>query len=488
MTVEADAHGDLSVVSKAEIEDDCGLDMSSYQDLPNGGGGDCNGVLHDERQEEEEGIVANGKDDADSSYVFVSGTDAVADDPLTRDLNAECVEESNVGSPKEEEEEEEEEEIDVRVGESEVDNGENLQSHVEDNCIVEGTVIAPSNNDVAFTGSQDNVQSHVEDNCIVEGTVVAPSDNDVALEGPPCESNGDQEGRSDVVEEQNETVAVESEPQQIDSEVKVEEQIKLESSSKLEDSQESRILVLEEAGCELPELDNGSVKDEEQNIIESLPEVERSRESQLKIPKPAESELNNDEEEVEGESKSDSAIDMKENHEPANMVSEDVRLELDQEKEAAKSADEIAAEGPPGDHGLDKESDLEMSTSPCPGTYIQLETEVGNDSASDENGNSLLICHVEDGIPETQVINDLVAGSQNTHELDGSSKNAESLPLSVDCVRPEIEVGDVSFESSEGLPSGPDSDSVLEPDVGTGASLITENSPSSAISDVRSTT
>ncbi|XP_034675680.1 microtubule-associated protein futsch isoform X2 [Vitis riparia] len=187
--------------------------MSSYEDLPKGGG-ECNGVSH----EGGEGVVGNGKGDSECSYVFVSGSDVVSDDYAEKDLNVESLRE--LDQPKDEKE--------VQVGELSIQNEEN-QLHEADCCVVEGTVVSSSN---------DGVQ---------------------------VESTGGLVPEGDLLQEPNAEVDVESEPQQLNGVVKKEEQTSLESGTEqtsLESGAEQTSL---ESGAEQTSLESGA----EQTSLES---------------------------------------------------------------------------------------------------------------------------------------------------------------------------------------------------------------------------
>ena len=207
------AETEVSEVFKGEIVEACDLDMSSYEDLPKGGG-ECNGVSH----EGGEGVVGNGKGDSECSYVFVSGSDVVSDDYAEKELNVESLRE--LDQPKDEKE--------VQVGELSIQNEEN-QLHEADCCVVEGTVVSSSN---------DGVQ---------------------------VESTGGLVPEGDLLQEPNAEVDVESEPQQLNGVVKMEEQTSLESDTEqtsLESGTEQTSL---ESGAEQTSLESGA----EQTSLES---------------------------------------------------------------------------------------------------------------------------------------------------------------------------------------------------------------------------
>lgn len=68
--------GDTSSAS-GKIKEQCCVDTSPFHDLPNGGSVDCNGVKFEAGVEGTEN--GNGKEEADRTYVFVNGSDSVAE-------------------------------------------------------------------------------------------------------------------------------------------------------------------------------------------------------------------------------------------------------------------------------------------------------------------------------------------------------------------------------------------------------------------------
>ncbi|KAI8003529.1 Proton pump-interactor 1 [Camellia lanceoleosa] len=184
-----------SEISEVPIEDRCGLDMSSYEDLPKLDG-DCNGVnnkhVDDDKvqvEEQDTELNGNGKVDPDGLYVLVSRSDSVDGDPIDCDLNVECVNkshtlpESTVGSLN----------IDVegQVGQLNDEEDEETVS-VVDNCI----------------GKVADVD--------VDVLVVAP---DRSLVKPIVD------GDAVLLQDQNSTAVVESEDELPDNKAEIEKQI-----------------------------------------------------------------------------------------------------------------------------------------------------------------------------------------------------------------------------------------------------------------------
>uniref|UniRef100_A0A5B6YGL3 Putative microtubule-associated protein futsch isoform X1 n=1 Tax=Davidia involucrata TaxID=16924 RepID=A0A5B6YGL3_DAVIN len=457
--------------------------MSSYEDLPKFGA-DCNGIKHVD--DDGEGINSTGKDGPDGSYVFFSRSNSETDDPVVRDWNVNFVNESNVvPEPKVKPPNKD---VEVQARELNAQNNENAELCVQNNCIVEGTDVAASNSDVT-----------------PQGSLVKP------------DGDGGEGERTYTVEEQNGTGALYSEPQQLDDELKSEEQIELKFAPDLKENLESQSLDFDAGDCELPPLDDGKVKSEEgdnlesaielgkvqesqiivlpydanseeQDILESTAELEKSQEPQIMVPwaadfkmpevdvekvkseedtklesarevkeslesqititDSAESEyyqLDNGERNLDEENKTDFDIDVKENQECDIMVTDNVDSGLVQGKKAASLANE---------------------------TDVPLETEIAHDPVPDGNKDSLPTSHVEDGISQTEVLNESINGSQRISEVNGSSENDESPPSSAKVETVPVEGGD-------------DDGTMVKQEVGCGASLTTESFPTCAADDTK---
>ncbi|KAA8514752.1 hypothetical protein F0562_017931 [Nyssa sinensis] len=525
MTAETEGLAEVSEVSKVEI-DKCALDMSSYQDLPQVGA-DCNGLKH----VDDDGEGINGKDDPDGSYVFVSRTNSANDDPVGRDFNAEFVHDSNVVS--ESNVDTGKKDPDVQVGELNVQNSENAQLCVEDVCIVEGTDVAPSNNDVVPEGSlvkpdvggEEAERTYAEEKQI--GTEALDSepqqlDDDEAkgkeqielasprdlkenheslslvLESGNCESPQQDGGRGKVKSEEqcnlestadsgevpeSQIMVLEAgdynggevrsrekkilediggcEDSQIfvsqavefkqslldDVKVNPEEQDNLESTAELEKSQEPQIMVRGAAECKLSEDEVEKVKSEEETKSISAKEAEECLESHVTITNPESYQLDNGEEKLGEENKADFDTDVKENQESEIVITNNADSGLDQEKKAAKLAENLNR---------------------------------------DQNEESSPTSRVEDVV--TEVINESIKGSQKTSQLNVSSVNAESLPSSTNCVRSEIKVETAPVGGGENLLSGPYDVTVVREEVECGASLTTESFPTCAAGDTKTET
>ncbi|KAJ9673205.1 hypothetical protein PVL29_023047 [Vitis rotundifolia] len=538
------AEMEVSEVCKDEIVEACDLDMSSYEDLPKGGG-ECNGVSH----EGGEGVVGNGKGDSDCSYVFVSGSDVVSDDCAEKDLNVESLRE--LDQPKDEKE--------VQVGELSIQNEEN-QLHEADCCVVEGTVVSSSN---------DGVQVESTGGLIPEGDLLQEPNAEVDVESEPQQPSGvvkmeDQTSLESGAEQTSlesgaeqtsleagaEETSLESVAEQTSSE-SVAEQISLESGAEqtslesgaeqtiLESGSEktdpesttialekpqSQIVVPVAVGCELMHLDNGNPtvdgpinfkpseeiagsqeflvpiletaecklpltelreeKDEGQNNLESIPEATDNQGFEVVISNSDECDLhqlNNVQEKVQDESESVSETVSNENQESEIKVSEDLPFDKDQEKQTSELENDLPSEHPPVDLGMNLEQNLKMPTAE---TNMQKEAEVAVGSVLDEN---------EDGLPiecspsEIEVANESVDGNQTTPELYASSENDKSLSSYSDRVRSESTVGYVPVENAVSLPTGLDNGPVVEQEE-TGASLITEDFPTCAADGARQET
>ena len=535
MFVTMTAETEVSEVFKGEIVEACDLDMSSYEDLPKGGG-ECNGVSH----EGGEGVVGNGKGDSECSYVFVSGSDVVSDDYAEKDLNVESLRE--LDQPKDEKE--------VQVGELSIQNEEN-QLHEADCCVVEGTVVSSSN---------DGVQVESTGGLVPEGDLLQEPNAEVDVESEPQQLNGvvkmeeqtslesgtEQTSLESGVEQTSlesgaeqtslesgaEQTSLESGAEQTSLESGAEKTI-LESGSEKTDPEstkialekpQSQIVVPVAVGCELMHLDNGNPtvdghinfkpseeiagsqeflvpilettefklpltelreeKDEGQNNLESIPEVTDNQGFEVVISNSDECDLhqlNNVQEKVQDESETVPETVSNENQESEIKVSEDLPFDKDQEKQTSELENDLPSEHPPVDLGVNLELNLKMPTAE---TNMQKEAEVAVGSVPDENGDG---SPMECSPSETEVANDLVDGNQTTPELYVSSENDKSLSSYSDCVRSESTVGYVPVENAVSLPTGLDNGPVVEQEE-NGASLITEDFPTCAADGARQDT
>ncbi|RVW51205.1 Proton pump-interactor 1 [Vitis vinifera] len=467
------AETEVSEVFKGEIVEACDLDMSSYEDLPKGGG-ECNGVSH----EGGEGVVGNGKGDSECSYVFVSGSDVVSDDYAEKELNVESLRE--LDQPKDEK--------DVQVGELSIQNEEN-QLHEADCCVVEGTVVSSSN---------DGVQVESTGGLVPEGDLLQEPNAEVDVESEPQKLNGVVKMEEQTsLESDKEQTSLESGTEQTSLESGVEqtslesgaEQTSLESGAEqtsLESEKtdpestkialekpQSQIVVPVAVGCELMHLDNGNPTVDGHINFKPSEEI-AGNECDLH-------QLNNVQEKVQDESETVPETVSNENQESEIKVSEDLPFDKDQEKQTSELENDLPSEHPPVDLGVNLELNLKMPTAE---TNMQKEAEVAVGSVPDENGDG---SPMECSPSETEVANDSVDGNQTTPELYVSSENDKSLSSYSDCVRSESTVGYVPVENAVSLPTGLDNGPVVEQEE-NGASLITEDFPTCAADGARQDT
>ena len=502
----------------------------SYQDLHK----DNNGVI----------INGNGneknwnKEDADGSYVFVTGGDAVSDDHAEpSDLGGEVIVE-NVG----------------------LENRETGGGGV-------GGELKPESNGGGVLEMAENATEDVGES-EPRGEAEISERMEVKVEESSEEVEAEIDERIEVkVEESSEEVrGAETEAKaEIDEriEVKVEE-----SSEDVRGIEDSQVMVsISEAAdceCESTQVDDGKAVDGEDNNLELTGEVEIIEESQVSVNNSAESEpaieLDDGVKHVEEEREYDPVTDGKENEESKNMVSLNGQTDLDPEKERAELTDEVPVEGAlvgpgveleqkqrtvvtdteleteigngpvpvpvdngdslPANHTADepsetinaeqngssenceilsfpivcgdddvKETPVEADTeehevdseqnsekASCQLANKLLEPEVVNGPVPDESRDCLAIEHDQDSISENLVNNDMVGATQNTPEQNGSSKEVECLPS-------PVVFGKVPVENGESFPTAPDNDTAVEVDAENEASPITENIPTCVAED-----
>ncbi|XP_059636349.1 uncharacterized protein LOC132278552 isoform X2 [Cornus florida] len=239
-----------------------------------------------------------------------------------------------------------------------------------------------------------------------------------------------------------------------------EEQDNLKSTAVTQKSRESEIVGICAVEPQLSEVEAEKAKSEEPTELGSAREVEESLDSQITVSESAASEscqLDNGEEKLVEEKKTDFGIDMKADQQADILVTDSVDGNLDQGNESANITNK---------------------------TDVSLETEIANDSVSDAMVR-LPTSHVEDGISQTEVLNEGIDGSERPPELNASSENAEILPSSSRCMRSEIKFGTVS-EGSESFPTGSDDSTEVEQEVECGSSLATDSFPTCSADDIKS--
>lgn len=378
------ADTDVCEISKSEIEDKCGLDMITNQDLPKVGA-DCNGStkLTDAN--------VNVSGDSDSSYVLV---DEVTADPL--DSPVVVVANNNCKSCLTTSD------VEIQVEE----NGGNVECClVESDCIVVGE--SKGEGVVVDAARSDDVVEEVNGSAVME--VVEP----VCVD---CEAKDEE-----VVELESSPKTVESEESQmavIEPVVEVEEvrepvigaskaggamarpeaESNLELSAELGESHASEKNVLLEAdGGELPEVEEvGEVELEEQPELTSDGQLKESFISHLASRSSSESA----EEKLVEENRTEIDVGIDQNLESSVVVTAEVQSDARPENEVADLAIETTA---------------------------PLETEAACGSALSENQAS-----------QTEQVDIPTDGSQIGTQLTMGSEDAHFLP-STDCVRPETE-------------------------------------------------
>ncbi|KAL4650534.1 hypothetical protein ACB092_01G094100 [Castanea dentata] len=509
MTAEMDVHGEVTL---SEVEE-----KHSYQDL----------------HKDNSGVIINGngneknwnKEDADGSYVFVTGGDAVSDDHVEpSDLGGEVIVE-NVG-----------------LENRETGGGGVLEEDSKCETKVENVT-----EDIGESEPRGEAEAQIN-----ERIEVKVEESSEEVRGAETEAKAEIDERMEVkVEESSEYV------REIDERIEV----KVEESS--EDSQ-VMVSISEAADCECEstQVDDGKAVDGEDNNLESTGEVEIIEESQVSVNNSAESELaielDDGVKNVEEEREYDLVTDGKENEKSKNMVSLNGQTDLDPEKERPELTEEVpvegALEGPgveleqkqrtvvtdteleteignvpvpvdngdglPANHTADEPSETvdaeqngssencEILSSPivcgdddvkeipveadteehevdseqnsekasCQVANKPLEPEVVNSPVPDESGDCLAIEHDQDSISENLVNNDMVGATQNTPEQNGSSKEVECLPS-------PVVFGKVPVENGESFPTAPDNDTAVEVDAENEASPITENIPTCVAED-----
>ena len=381
----------------------------SYQDLHK----DNNGVI----------INGNGneknwnKEDADGSYVFVTGGDAVSDDHAEpSDLGGEVIVE-NVG----------------------LENRETGGGGV-------GGELKPESNgggvlEMAENATEDVGESEPRGEAEAEAEISERMEVKVEESSEEVEAEIDERIEVKVEESSEEVRGAETEAKaEIDEriEVKVEE-----SSEDVRGIEDSQVMVsISEAAdceCESTQVDDGKAVDGEDNNLELTGEVEIIEESQVSVNNSAESEpaieLDDGVKHVEEEREYDPVTDGKENEESKNMVSLNGQTDLDPEKERAELTDEVPVEGALVGPGVELEQKQRTVV-----TDTELETEIGNGPVPVpvDNGDSLPANHTADEPSET------INAEQN-----GSSENCEILSFPIVCGDDDVKETPVEADTEE---------------------------------------
>ena len=436
MTAEMDVHGKVTV---SEVEE-----KRSYQDLHK----DNNGVI----------INGNGneknwnKEDADGSYVFVTGGDAVSDDHAEpSDLGGEVIvenvglenretggggvggelkPESNGGGVLEMAENATED-----VGESEPRGEAEAEAEISERMEVK---VEESSEDVG--GAEEEVEAEID-----ERIEVKVEESSEEVRGAETEAKAEIDERIEVkVEESSEDVRGAEAVVEAEAEIDERIEVKVEESSEdvrgIEDSQ-VMVSISEAADCECEstQVDDGKAVDGEDNNLELTGEVEIIEESQVSVNNSAESEpaieLDDGVKHVEEEREYDPVTDGKENEESKNMVSLNGQTDLDPEKERAELTDEVPVEGALVGPGVELEQKQRTVV-----TDTELETEIGNGPVPVpvDNGDSLPANHTADEPSET------INAEQN-----GSSENCEILSFPIVCGDDDVKETPVEADTEE---------------------------------------
>ena len=427
MTAEMDVHGE-GEVTVSEVEE-----KRSYQDLHK----DNNGVI----------INGNGneknwnKEDADGSYVFVTGGDAVSDDHAEpSDLGGEVIVE-NVGL-------ENRETGGGGVGgelKPESNGGgvlEMAENATEDVGESEprGEAEISERMEVKVEESSEEVEAEID-----ERIEVKVEESSEEVRGAETEAKAEIDERIEVkVEESSEDVRGTEAVVEAEAEIDERIEVKVEESSEdvrgIEDSQ-VMVSISEAADCECEstQVDDGKAVDGEDNNLELTGEVEIIEESQVSVNNSAESEpaieLDDGVKHVEEEREYDPVTDGKENEESKNMVSLNGQTDLDPEKERAELTDEVPVEGALVGPGVELEQKQRTVV-----TDTELETEIGNGPVPVpvDNGDSLPANHTADEPSET------INAEQN-----GSSENCEILSFPIVCGDDDVKETPVEADTEE---------------------------------------
>ena len=409
----------------------------SYQDLHK----DNNGVI----------INGNGneknwnKEDADGSYVFVTGGDAVSDDHAEpSDLGGEVIvenvglenretggggvggelkPESNGGGVLEMAENATED-----VGESEPRGEAEAEAEISERM------------EVKVEESSEEVEAEID-----ERIEVKVEESSEEVRGAETEAKAEIDERIEVkVEESSEDVRGAEAVVEAEAEIDERIEVKVEESSEdvrgIEDSQ-VMVSISEAADCECEstQVDDGKAVDGEDNNLELTGEVEIIEESQVSVNNSAESEpaieLDDGVKHVEEEREYDPVTDGKENEESKNMVSLNGQTDLDPEKERAELTDEVPVEGALVGPGVELEQKQRTVV-----TDTELETEIGNGPVPVpvDNGDSLPANHTADEPSET------INAEQN-----GSSENCEILSFPIVCGDDDVKETPVEADTEE---------------------------------------
>ncbi|GLT61143.1 hypothetical protein SLA2020_338680 [Shorea laevis] len=441
MTAEVDARG-IGEVPKGEVEEKCNLEREN------------NGVVM------VNGNSASTKDDADGSYVFVSGSDAISDGHVEpSDLNGDGEHVENVGAGGVAE---------LKV----VENGGGLEGS---DCGIkegEGDGIKEENGTeavVEFEPQRLDVEQQIKvtveepsgdaQEINISQTVVSG-----AAESELCESSTQvDDGKA---EDNNSDSAPESELREIDDQEKKveEEERKPDSSTDGKGNHEFQDIVNVDIQNDLdqereaPEMETNEVPVEGGAPGALVGDLEQN--NQVNAPRP----LNDTELErefgncgpVSDENGDGSPANHTQDRPSESVDGHQKAVDQNGSSESAKSLTSPVVCGNAAANEIPVEEDLREH---------EVDLEQTSKTAS-----------FQDGISENFVENDLVDASQNTPEQNGFSQNVQCLPSPVVC-------GGVPVESGKSFPHAPDNQT--EDNAGNEASPIMEKFPTCVADDQR---
>lgn len=473
---------DLNVtvnVSNSETEDKCGLDMSSYEELPTPAA-DCNGV-----KDGNESGMGDREDDPDASYVFVVGNNTVPVEPAdSADLNGKSEPVHNVGSC--------DNDIENEVAESEVDHGIEAVKV----AAIEGDSSSPFNNGVI---SKDG---KVENGAIEVSTGTSPivglealDDQSEGEEGHvELDSTGGLKGTGDL----SEAVEPEPEPELMqvkfgdvkageenssivspesqfttytdvaESETNHSGNVDFAMSADVAESELKNASVLEVKSSELQPDESGNF---EVTSSVDVAELERNQFHSVEVScsiDVSESEPNqysNDEVKIEGVREMNLGVDVKGNQDSQSAITEGfIDGDLDnQGQEPVGFSNNPPLEGPQRESEVVLEQNTEKI--PCLAVAdIKLEeTEVIDTSACNAYENGLSAGHIEDTVAERIVVNGFVSASQNTSEQNNSSREGENLISCKAKIGTNETPSSIGTETGKSSPSASDNDTIGHP-------------------------
>uniref|UniRef100_A0A7N0ZR06 Uncharacterized protein n=1 Tax=Kalanchoe fedtschenkoi TaxID=63787 RepID=A0A7N0ZR06_KALFE len=260
---------------------------------------DVEGDMHNDGNEN--GIMANGKDDSDDSYVFVSGSDVMVEDGSKAGDSAVVFDKSN----------------DAEVLEESFTDPRSKEDEIE-----------------SFKeGPQADDGEGGKSSCVVENGVSMFSKD--GEESPVRESDGDE--KKEIVNEFG-TVDEEAEPGFVENDLKAEESIKIDYSIKLENVQKAVNVAPHDHESNSQQAINAIIENRDANLEVSDPGVEQKLDSEIEITRSNESECTA---KVNKETDEESLVDKEEIHETQALVSSNGLVDLVEELKQVQPMDVI---------------------------------------------------------------------------------------------------------------------------------------------------